>query len=205
MDSLKNGREVVNFKLTPFSELKFKPDFENSNFSHQNWDNNNSKLKSKNNNRSDKPKYDVFKILTFCSLFLWSGSIVYFFIINQKKESAPISVQNISDSIKQNLDIENLKYNLKPFPNDSLSKGSYKILANKLKESLSLNKVVEIVFSVNPESIKKYYQFQKEDYKKILFQKNPKAFSIIQNDTIFTDKDSIRVIPSRKLEKATVK
>ena len=204
LDSLKNGKEVVNFKLTSFPELKFKPDFENSNFSHQNWDNNNSKLKS-NNNRSDKPKYDIFKILTFCSLLLWSGSIIYFFIIDQKKESAPISVQNISDSIKQKLDRENFKYNLKPFPNDSLSKGSNKILANKLKENLNLNKVVEIVFNANPESVKKYYQFQKEDYKKILFQKNPKAFTIIQNDTIFTGKDSLRVIPSRKLETATVK
>lgn len=200
VENVNSEKEISTFKMTTFSDLKVKTDLKNGNQSPQNWNPNKDFSTSRNRNNS-KSKYNIYKIITFCFLFLWLGSMAYFFFDYKKKSTEKISTEKALDSINaENLAKNNLTFNLNPIPNDSLSKPDYKILAKKLSESLKLGEVAQIIFAQNPDAIKKYYQFQTEDYKKLLFQKNPNAFLISHIDTLFLGKDSLRIIPSRKIE-----
>jgi len=46
--------------------------------------------------------------------------------------------------------------------------------------------VTGFVFKANPQSVEKYYKYQKKDYSKQLFENNKESFKISGTDTIYT-------------------
>ncbi|SFI50687.1 hypothetical protein [Halpernia frigidisoli] len=205
IENLKNGKEVSSFKMIAFSDLKVKTDLKNTIESLPKWTEGNNYPKSSGEKKT-KSKYNIYKIIAFSSLLLWIGGLIYFLGINNKKADLASKKVNIYDSIYSEINAKNdLSSKLNPIPDDSLSKVEYKDLAKKFKESLKIDEIADIIFSQNPDVVKKYYQFQKKDYKDLLFKKNMKSFYVKGNDTLFSPTDSLKIIPARMAESETAK
>lgn len=74
---------------------------------------------------------------------------------------------------------------LNPKPNAEAELQIMDKINGKLTENLKIDTVISFVFKANPKSIEKYYQYQKSDYSKLLFEKNKESFTISGDDTIY--------------------
>ena len=85
---------------------------------------------------------------------------------------------------------------LNPFPNDVAKNQENKVeMLKKFDSTSTMKNVIDIIFERN-KSIKEVYQFQKNDYKKLLFERNKNAFDVKNGDTILVKKDLLEEIPS---------
>ena len=209
----KNLDEVNNsFKTEKRTFEKEKGNFENliqvSPFSAKRTDVNpqmsNQNTSRKSNNWSDgKSENKKINPITAVSLILNGlliiGGLIYFFWYAQKNSPKTEIDSTISENIvvQDSLSFES---KLNPFPNDSITVENRKEVALKLKDSVStLKETAKVIFEKNPKSVGNSYQYQFEDYKKLLFDKNKNAFSIKNLDTILMKKDSLKTIPSLKI------
>ncbi len=88
---------------------------------------------------------------------------------------------------------------LNPFPNSQLNDNDLQLINDKLNEKnlVNIEDLVNVIFETNPNSIKKYYQFQKNDYKLYLYQLNENSFQKNGNgDTIYAKALPLKKVPS---------
>lgn len=174
------------------------PRIQNKNISPQN--NNISDFTNNYRQKERQKKLDITKIISFILNILLIASILFIiFFPFWKKEEPIVSPEN--NNYVQPEDQDSLNTKLNPYPNDNLNLTNKQKTIDTLQNNTKIKTVVEIVFNKNPKSIWNIYGFQKEDYAKLLFEKNLTAFEIANNDTILTKKDSLKIFPSMKMEK----
>lgn len=152
---------------------------------------------SHNNENNKKPnKLDLFKFISFLLNLALIGVLLYLIFFTFKKQEQLIAKsQNTLDSIQITDEISDI--NLNPLVNDSLSYVEIATISQKLDSSKNISQVVDVLFESNPQKLGSVYKYQKKDYIKLLLEKNPNSFRIA-NDTIYSPKDSLRIVPSFK-------
>jgi hypothetical protein len=75
---------------------------------------------------------------------------------------------------------------LNPKPNSEAEPLILNEMNRKLTAGLKIDSVTGFVFKANPQSVEKYYKYQKKDYSKQLFENNKESFKISGIDTIYT-------------------
>lgn len=141
-----------------------------------------------------KPKFDLFEILTAVFAFLWIVTSIYFIWFN-KEEAPPVTVERqkekteISPTISEPIKIKTLN----PEPNSRLNINDLNIINKQKVKNKSSNEIVEIIFQKNPTDIANYYFGQKDLYIKRLIETNLDCF---QNNICI--KEDLKDIPSYK-------
>ena len=114
-------------------------------------------------------------------------------VISSEPEQEEIQTEN-----KLNSSTENDKVNvIDPQTNSELSIKEYTAIAKKLVPEMSLDEIVDIIYSNSPNNVSAYYGEQKDAYKKLLFQLNKDCF-ITEGNYISFQKDTLRHIPIYK-------
>ena len=164
-------------KPKPKGNLKVEQSIHHSNIQHD---------QKKNNPNVEITKYkiDFFKLATLTLSVLLISTWIYIFIANDNEFDDEQS-QNIP---KSHQFIE---------PNSRLSEKDCKIVSTKINYEYKLDKIVDIIFKLNPKDIQSTYEKFRAKYSILLYNKNENCFEIINNDTIFK-KDSLKNIPSHK-------
>lgn len=150
-----------------------------------------------------KQKLDIFKILTLMLFLLWVGTLTYFLYFHTKQISiADTKTQEniintaelpVTDTVATELD-------LTPAPNSELDKKDYRIVAAKLRNGLTVQEVVKIIFDTNPTDIKSNYSQQIEAYSKKLIHLNENYFQEA-GENYFFNGDTLKHIPAFKKDK----
>lgn len=156
-----------------------------------------------NEDGEDGEKSSTSKVLTIVSLILnvlLIGGITYLYFINDQNEKKITDSENIATSNdvfgSYESDSVLVESKLNPFPNDVAKNQENKVeMLKKFDSTSTIKNVVDITFERN-KSIKEVYQFQKNDYKKLLFERNKNAFEVKNGDTILLKKDLLQEIPS---------
>ena len=154
----------------------------------------------KGNNENNKV-YVLLSISVIINIILIIGAIAYFTIFHPEEQDKSSDDTNQEQPITQENFSNSLQTKLNPIPDTVLVANDYKLVAKQLKSDMKIKEVIEIIFDKNKTEIKDFYINQKNDYSKLLFEKNPKSFNILSTDTIFTDNDSLKIIPSIKIRK----
>lgn len=150
---------------------------------------------------NDNKDYVVLLISVIINIILIIGAIAYFTIFHPEVQDKSSDDTNQEQPITQETFTNSLQTKLNPIPDTVLVANDYKLVAKQLKSNMKIKEVIEIIFDKNKTEIKDFYSNQKDDYSKLLFEKNPKSFNILSTDTIFTDNDSLKIIPSIKIRK----
>lgn len=158
-----------------------------------------SRLIPEEDDEPEKSKPDVFKIISAVLNVLLIGGAIVFYTMFYEKPSEP-AIPNTTES-QDNTVIESITSNsasgkLNPTPN-AVAENQENIaeMLNRFDSTSTIHYVTDIIFEKN-KSIKDVYQFQKNDYKKLLFEKNPEAFRVDNTDTVLIRKDLLQNIPS---------
>ncbi|MCX8532250.1 hypothetical protein [Chryseobacterium luquanense] len=146
-------------------------------------------------------KLDIFKIISLIlNLILMGGVIVFYTMFYEKpQEQIPINIpENKENVTPETIISDSVSNKLNPIPNAvAENKENIAEMFKKFDSTSKINYVVEVIFEKN-KSIKDVYQFQKNDYKKLLFERNINAFKINNSDTILINKDLLLQILTYK-------
>lgn len=149
-------------------------------------------------------KFDLFKFISVILNVLLISSVILYFAVFNTTPSIKISEQSIP-IYTENTNIEpadSLLEKISPTPDTILNRNDYRIVNKKIENNTKIDEVITVIFQNNPSGIKKHYENQKRGYKELLYKRNSNAFEITidntSHDTIFTGKDSLKIIPSMK-------
>lgn len=152
----------------------------------------------------DEPKerrLDIFKMISVVlNILLIGGAIVFYTMFYEKpKEQVAINTPENQENVNHEvIDTDSTSSKLNPIPNSIAENQQNRIeMLHKFDSISTINSVVDVIFEKN-KSIKDVYQFQKHDYKKLLFERNTSAFEIKNNDTFLIKKNALQKIPSYK-------
>lgn len=146
-----------------------------------------------------KPKNDI-SLPTIVSFVLFLGIIIlsyftYDFYLDLEIKNSKIEELNNTINIED--EVSEI-HNLNPYPNNQLNDKDVKLVDKKLegKEEIKIDDVVNTIIEINPNSIGKYYSFQRKDYTLKLYELNENSFQINdKKDTIFMKAISLKNIP----------
>lgn len=136
----------------------------------------------------------VFNLLLFFGLIILSYFTYNLYTNNDIKESKILELESILNSKDEVSDA----YNLNPYPNSILNNNDIELVYKKLdgKDEIKIGDVVNTIIEVNPNSIGRYYNYQRKDYTSKLYESNEKSFQKNEKgDTIFLKAVGLNNIP----------
>ena len=160
--------------------------------------------KSYHRDSEEDEKKGSMKVVAIVSLvlnILLIGALAYLlysiYTDNEKKIADTENIPSLNEGSDFNeSDSVLVESKLNPFPNDVAKNQENKVeMLKKFDSTSTMKNVIDIIFERN-KSIKEVYQFQKNDYKKLLFERNKNAFDVKNGDTILVKKDLLEEIPS---------
>lgn len=154
--------------------------------------------------KKNKERSNSFKIATVILSILLVAAIsglVWFYLEMEKKNTQENNKTEVYDPIQQevplNTPAEDTVSLLRPQPNADADLQIKTDINVKLKKELKIDSVTRFVFKANPKSVQDYYKHQKNDYSKLLFEKNKQSFEISENqDTLYVS--DLQYIPIYK-------
>lgn len=150
-----------------------------------------------NDKNSNLPTY--LSLLLNAVLIILILLIIYFPFWKDETSVLDNQISQVGDVAvyEQPQNVEKMKLN--PIPNDSVGAENLKKVIAEIINDQKIEKITKKIFEQNPKSIGNIYKYQKHDFSLMLFQKNPAAFEIKGSDTIMVHKDSLKSIPSLKI------
>lgn len=147
--------------------------------------------------------FNRYKIISFILTILLTISWISFFTFKPNSISQLFRLKNSEQvktiKAKQEKKAQRITHliNLNPECNSELNTNDVRIVMKNLKPNMSLEDVVQVIFSKNPTEIGSVYSDQKEIYSKNILEINKQCFEE-KDGKFFFVKDTLLKIPSYK-------
>jgi hypothetical protein len=188
--------------LNSLNNIQARTSLTSNHQSNSDWSQPNSE-KSNNEQSKKKKPFKIFKLVSILFFLLWLITIIYYQAYQIPKKNKIIQDyeyqlnQNIIEEDNEEKDNESISHELNPKPNNQLNLNDIKNIAKSIKNGMSLEDVVKLIFEKNPTDIKKHYENQIEIYSKKIIELNNNCFEEKDGKNYYKQ-DTIKYIPSFK-------